>query len=88
MLKIPVQYVISETEEHTPGRTTKAPKTKVSLVKGARIVVLALALGSMLGVKYTSSPREGGVPFPMVELLLVCFAEAAKGWNKSSDEYL
>jgi hypothetical protein len=24
----------------------------------------------------------------MVELLLVCFAEAAKGRNKSSDEYL
>lgn len=47
MLKIPVQYVISEIEDHTAGRTTQAPKTKVSLVKGARIVVLALALGEI-----------------------------------------
>ena len=74
MLKIPVQYVISETEDHTAGRTTQAPKTKVSLVKVIFIVVLALALGSMQRVN-TSSPREGGMPFPMVELLLVCFAE-------------
>ena len=61
MLKIPVQYVISETEDHTAGRTTQAPKTKVSLVKVIFIVVLALALGSMQRVN-TSSPREGGVP--------------------------
>ena len=59
MLKIPVQYVISETEDHTAGRTTQAPKTKVSLVKVIFIVVLALALGSMQCVN-TSSPREGG----------------------------
>lgn len=45
LLKIPLQYVISETED--AGRTTQAPKTKVSLVKGARIVVLALALGEI-----------------------------------------
>lgn len=47
MLKIPVQYVISEIEDHTARRTTQAPKTKVSLVKVIFIVVLALELGEI-----------------------------------------
>lgn len=83
LLKIPVQYVISETEDHTAGRTTQAPKTKVSLVKVIFIVVLALALGSMQRVN-TSSPREGGVPFLCISSLLAA-PKGVKGVKEEKD---
>lgn len=70
MLKIPVQYVISETEDQEDNSSTKDKgiARKRSSHRSTR------SIGSMQRVN-TSSPREGGVPFPMVELLLVCFAE-------------